>query len=362
MAGPYLPNLEPFIAAGIDPKTGLPIKMAATDSVRLRENMQRLMRIVDRQDAITKGTWYNLPKGLSSLQMERILYTKGQAAFFCLEQGDELRFFFLPYALDGTIDVYGRYTGITPLPYGSGSTENGRKQEPWIQGLHKNVVWDPVMPEDLTEKDMLESAVLLWDYSPAFEQMVIPRMIINEPVINVEADILPFARTALLSSTGVKGMRVQDESQTAQVLNASRSLEDAALTGQYYVPMVGPTEFQEMTDGSAAKPIEYMQTLESIDNYRLSLHGIENGGLFQKKSHMLESEQALAGNPASSVMKDAIQLRQNFCTIVNSIWPLGIWWEPDQNLNVMGADLMGDNQTGSDSGSDEEGGQNDDSV
>ena len=25
--GPYLPNLQPFIAAGVDPKTGLPIRV-----------------------------------------------------------------------------------------------------------------------------------------------------------------------------------------------------------------------------------------------------------------------------------------------------------------------------------------------
>ena len=47
--------------------------------------------------------------------LERILYYRGQGAFFYMESLE--KFFFLPFALDGEIDVYGRYTGITPLPF-----------------------------------------------------------------------------------------------------------------------------------------------------------------------------------------------------------------------------------------------------
>ena len=39
-------------------------------------------------------------------------------------------------------------------------------------------------------------------------------------------------------------------------------------------------------------------------------------------------------------MQDGTSIRQNFCNIVNSIWGLGIWCEPAQN--VMGADIDGD--------------------
>lgn len=45
-----LPNLDWLIQAGIDPKTGLPIKLA--DPSRLRTDMKTNLRIQDEQDAI----------------------------------------------------------------------------------------------------------------------------------------------------------------------------------------------------------------------------------------------------------------------------------------------------------------------
>ena len=58
-----------FIQAGIDPKTGLPLKaigpQGATD-IRLKDDITRALRIVDEQDAVNRFTWYNLPSGLTS--------------------------------------------------------------------------------------------------------------------------------------------------------------------------------------------------------------------------------------------------------------------------------------------------------
>ena len=39
-------------------------------------------------------------------------------------------------------------------------------------------------------------------------------------------------------------------------------------------------------------------------------------------------------------MQDGASIRQNFCNIANSIWGLGIWCEPSEN--VSGADINGD--------------------
>jgi hypothetical protein len=72
----------------------------------------------------------------------------------------------------------------------------------------------------------------------------------------------------------------------------------------------------------------------------LSLYGLSNGGLFQKKSHMLESEQQMNEGNVGLVYQDGLTIRQKFCDIVNSIWGLGIWCEAsevvvgiDQNMD-----------------------------
>ena len=46
------------------------------------------------------------------------------------------------------------------------------------------------------------------------------------------AECIPFMRTALISSTGINGMRVNDADQQQNVIDASRSVENAALTGK----------------------------------------------------------------------------------------------------------------------------------
>ena len=45
-----LPNLEPFWAAGINPRTGLPAKFS--NPVTLKEDIKKQLRLVDEQDAV----------------------------------------------------------------------------------------------------------------------------------------------------------------------------------------------------------------------------------------------------------------------------------------------------------------------
>ena len=322
-----LPNIDTLISMGLDPKTGLPYKLGAAQSCELKFNILKQLRILDEQNAINRYVWYNLPSGLDGQLVERIIYYKGQAMFFYMEDTNE--FYFLPYALDGTIDVYGRYTGVTPLPF-NGTTEV--KPKAWIQGLTRKPVYSIKLLEELKKSDLTDACVLLNDYSKQISQTVLPRQTLQEPLLNVMADCIPFMRTALLSSTGVQGMRVNDQDEYANVEACSRSIDNAALTGKKYVPVVGHVEFQSLADGQAAKSEEFMMAMQSLDNYRLSLYGLDQGGLFQKKSHMLEAEQEMNAGNVGLVFQDGLSIRQNFCDIVNSIWGLGISCEPSETV------------------------------
>lgn len=343
-----------YIQAGINPKNGLPYKFADNRISSIsKADIKKQLRIVDEQDAVNRYTWYNLPRGLNSHLIERILYYRAQGMFFHL--GD--RFYFLPYALssmDGSsgIDVYGRFTGVTPLPF-NGSTSTGDKEKPWIQGLNFKPQYEaPYLdefagksPEELT--DFLEtSCVLLHDYTPQLSQTNISRQLLNDPVLDVMADCIPFMRTNLLNSTGVMGLRVENEDMEADVTRLSSAINRAALNGEKYVGIAGALDFQELTGAPAAKAEEFMLALQSIDNYRLSLFGLDNGGLFQKKSHMLEAEQEMNQGSTGLVAEDGLRNRQEFCTICNTIWGLSMWCEPSEC--TIGMDRDGDMVAGSD--------------
>lgn len=334
-----LPDFSTFFQAGIDPKTGLPLKLTAGSKCVLKEDLKKFLRLIDEQDAVNRYVWYNLPANITSQELERMLYYKGQLCFFYDKNLEE--FYFMPYALDGTIDFYGRYNTIHPVPMTSGTEDKGSKaQAQYLAELKLKCIYGIKMPEDIKEEDFTKSTVLLHDYTKQMSQTIVARQLVNEPLLDVMAECIPFMRTALISSTGINGIRVNDADQQQNVADAARSVERAALTGNPWVPIVGNIEFQELTNGQLGKAEEYMLAMQSLDNLRLSGYGIDNGGLFEKKAHELQSEADLNGGPVGLVLQDGLSIRQNFCNIVNSIWGIGIWCEPAQN--IMGADTDGD--------------------
>ena len=328
-----LPDINTLIQAGIDPKTGLPIRVDE-EKCTLKNDIRRVLRVLDEQNAINRYTWFNLPNGLDGQLIERILYYKGQGMFFYMETDNT--FYFLPYALDGSIDVYGRFKAVTPLPF-NGTAQD--KKDAWITGLTKIPVYE-VKEVDLDT--FLDGCVLLSDYSKQISQTNIPRQTLQEPILDAMAEAFPLARTSLIANSGIKGMRVNDEDQQSTVKAASRSITRAALNGDIWIPVVGNIEFQELTDGSALKSEEFLLYMQALDNFRLSLYGLDNGGLFQKKSHMLEAEQEMNAGNVGLVYQDGLALRQKFCNLVNSIWGLGIWVEPSETVLNLDYDQDGD--------------------
>ena len=333
---------------------GIKDKSSRCDSESpLKVNIRKQLRIIDEQDAINRFTWYNLPEGLNSRLLERVLYFRGQGMFFKMND----KFYFLPYALDGGIDLYGRFEEVTPLPF-NGSTSN--KEEPIIKGLTYTPVYDVVLPEDFIDAEgkvdtikLMEkldnSCVLLKDYTEQINQINIPRQQLQDPLLDIMSECIPFMRTNLINSTGVQGLKVGDASEYSNVLAANKIIDKAALEGNRYVPITATMDLQDLSGGQVGKSEEYMLAMQSLDNYRLSLYGLQNGGLFQKKSHMLEAEQEMNMGNIGLVMRDCLQNRQEFCDIVNSIWGLGIWCEPSEvvtNIDRTGDYVMGSNEDG----------------
>ena len=342
MGEPKITPFELYYQAGINPKTGLPLKMGGSKET-LKIDIRKFLRLVDEQDAVNRYVWTNLPCNITSQELERLLYYKGQLCFFY--EKDLGQFYFMPYALDGTIDFYGRYNTIHPVPMTSGAEreEESKSYKAKAEILSKiklDCIYGVIDEDSLTEELLTKSCVLLHDYSKQLAQTILPRVTVNEPILNAMADCVPFMHTSLMLGTGIKGVRVQDADQAASVADANRSMYSAALTGDPYVPIIGNIDFQELTDGTVTKAEEYMLAMQSLDNLRLSGYGIDNGGLFEKKAHELQTEADINGGPVGLVLQDGLSIRQNFCNIVNSIWGLGIWCEPAQN--VMGADIDGD--------------------
>ena len=82
------------------------------------------LRIKDIQDYIQRYKWFNLPEGIDQELLERMFYYRGAVGFFY--EPAENKAYILPYVLNGSIDMYGRYTGVSFLPF-NGKAESDKK-------------------------------------------------------------------------------------------------------------------------------------------------------------------------------------------------------------------------------------------
>lgn len=53
MAEPKLPQLDVLMQAGINPKTGLPLKFGGS-KFTLKEDIKKALRVIDEQDAVNR--------------------------------------------------------------------------------------------------------------------------------------------------------------------------------------------------------------------------------------------------------------------------------------------------------------------
>lgn len=314
-----LPDLITLLKAGIDPKTKLPIRME--DDENLKTAIKLALSRMDEQDAVNRYVWHNLPVSLSSQELERLIYLRYDLVFFYCEPLDE--YYFMPYALDGGLDYYGRYVQVHPIPFTNGTDEKDKAaqevQAQYLSTLKLKVYYD-IPTEDMSLEDIDRACVILKDYTQGLGQSGIPSVSLTAGIIDVMADCFPFMRTALQNSTGISGMRVNTQDEYSNVLAANKSINKAALNGEKYIPIIAAVEMQELTGKETGRAEDFLLAMQSLDNFRLSLYGLNNGGLFQKKSHMLEAEQKVNDGNVGIILQDGLAIRQRFCDIANSIF------------------------------------------
>lgn len=337
--GPGLYDVHTLVQAGIDPKTGLPIKAEGGGLSITPSNIRAPIRMDlakrNAVEAINRYKWYNLPNGLTGQLLETMLYTKGQLAFFYLKANNT--FYILPYCLDGKPDVYGRFLHVSPVQWRGATTQTAQgKDTPFIPGMKLDVIYDfaDAVKPDI---DLSKACVILHDYTPFMGSTITPQESMMYGILDMMADVLPIARTALVMNSGIKGMKVGSPDEASACVAAANEIYHDAINTIPYAPIVGTQEFQDLTSGgNTYKPEDYLMTLQALDSYRLSMLGLKNGGIMQKKAHMLQAEQEMNNTGVDLVMQDGLTLRQHFCDLINAIFGLAVWCEPAET--VLGAD------------------------
>jgi hypothetical protein len=150
--------------------------------------------------------------------------------------------------------------GVSPLPLVGGSFDANGNPQPWIPGYMKTPLYEPHV-DFITPESYINSCVLLYDYSHGVnEPHIVPMATLQQGIIDVMAECIPYAQTALINATGINGMRVNSEDEIGEVNNANAQVKNSALQGRRFIPIRSKNglDFQELAPGQVAKVEEFL--------------------------------------------------------------------------------------------------------
>lgn len=342
---PKMYDLDMWTAIGMDPFTGLPLKADLGCGGNKGAIKAEIMKN-DKQIALNRYKWSGLPEGLTPEIIESVLYERGKGMLFFNE--NDKKFYFLPCVMQAPsntigLDCYGRPIAVSPVPLVGGTDAEG-KPRPWIPGFIKYPIYEPhldfITPEDYTDK-----CILLYDYSHGVNELdIVPMKQLQQGIIDIMAECIPYAQTALINGTGISGLKISADDELEIVNNANAQVKDAALKGNRYIPLHSKSgvDFQELAGGQLAKVEEFLLAMQSFDNFRLGQYGIGEGAVFTKKAHMLESEQNMNQGNVGLIYDTGLLLRQYACLCAFSLWGLSMWCEANETIAGIDKNLDGE--------------------
>lgn len=162
-----------------------------------------------------------------------------------------------------------------------------------------------------------------------------------QPILQMMAEAYPMARTNLFASSGVLGVRVNNQDESNEIQQANNLIPSAAMNGRYMIPIQAGLDLQELGGATNANPEAYLLYMQSLDNFRQHIHGLGDGAIFEKSAHMLQSEVGMNASNVGLVLNDKLRQRKQFCLICNQLWQLGIDVEVDESVVGRDRDLNG---------------------
>ena len=301
------------------------------------------IKYIDYQQFLTRFKWNNLPEGMDSELIERILYFSGSAMFFYIKELN--RFYFLPYGMSGEntevgIDFYGRFNRLKPYSFNGSTDGGGEKKADGKRITRSDLYLSTQIRDNIKDIPMVESeeearkiyengAVICWDMTPQLAYQVDSRNRISQSYVKYIVQILIQTKSALINSSGFNLFSTDTEASTdimqlqIDAINADR--EKGKLSA---VVSNALGKIENLQSNAPSAMADFWNSLVSADNLRLKSMGIRNDGLVQKSQYQNIQEQSIDINDAMQVYWNAFMERVKFSAIVNSIWGLGIYPEP----------------------------------
>lgn len=298
------------------------------------DSLFNIMREQNKIETIERYMWVNVPFGLTADIIERLLFYRGKGVFYFNDKVG--KFQFLPFALNGVIDEYGRYTKCNTLPFtGVDTDEKKKKKSQSLVYEDLELVYDLPYDEETFKKINQQKTfgIVLNDSSLSISQQPIIRYNYVKPVLHMMATLMQIINTAMFGNADHNLLQIENEGELDSVKSQIEAINQDILRGNRFTPIVGKLPITPLKTTNSADLEGLFNTFNSLNNFLKSITGVANAGVFDKKAHLLQDEQKLNGSNADDVYYNGLRLRQEFCLMVQAYYQYPIWCESKRGMS-----------------------------
>ena len=315
------------------------------------DSLFNIMREQNKIETFERYMWVNVPFGLTADLIERLLFYRGKGVFYFNDKVG--KFQFLPFALNGVIDEYGRYTSCNTLPFTGVDSEEKKNGSTSKKGIQKliyedlELVYDLPYDEETIKKinDKKTVGIILNDSSLSISQQPVIRFNYVKPVLHMMATIMQIINTAMFGNADHNLLQIENESELESVQIQINAINQDILRGNRFTPIVGKLPITPLKTTSSGDLESLFNTFNSLNNFLKSITGVANAGVFDKKAHLLQDEQKLNGSNADDIYYNGLRMRQEFCLLVQAYYQYPIWCESKRGMTEAQAQDLATGQT-----------------
>lgn len=295
-----------------------------------------IMRQQNMIETLERYMWTDLPFGLTQDLIERVLFFRGKGVFYFNDKIE--KFQFLPFALNGMIDEYGRFLRCNTLPF-TGVDNDEKKPKKKLPLIYENldIVYD--LPYNKEQFDIIKKGktvgIILNDNSLAISQQPIIRSNYVKPILHLLSTLIQIINTAMYGAADHSLLRIENESEYDSVKQQIDAINLDIIRGNRFTPIVGNFPIEPIKTSNTYDLEGLFGTFNSITNFLKSITGVANAGVFDKKAHLLQEEQKLNGSNSDDIYYNGLRLRQEFCLMIQAYYNYPVWCESKRGMSTV---------------------------
>ena len=241
------------------------------------DSLFSIMREQNMIETFERYMWTNVPFGLTQDLIERLLFFRGKGVLYFNDKVE--KFQFLPFALNGVIDEYGRFTRCNTLPFTGVDEEEkkkssgGKKKMQTLVYEDLEIVYDLPYNEETFNmvQERIKVGIILNDNSLAVSQQPVIRSNYVKPVLHMMATLMQIINTAMYGNADHNLVQVENESELESINQQINAINFDILKGCRFTPVVGTLPISPIKTNNTANLEGLFNTFNSLIASSLNL-------------------------------------------------------------------------------------------